>query len=155
MPLLPFEHQPITVPVSDRTTDGTTFKQLARWLSMYPAQHPRTDEVTVQVRVQVSLYADNNGAYGELLTGKGLSSYEVTLHADNNSAVDPQTGEVLYIRGNETPEEWAALLAADEAPLMLQGDWFEMLLNTRPVEIGPMIKQFIEQADQPPFNKFS
>jgi len=155
MPLFPFEHQPIEVPVTDRSTASTTIKQKARFLTLHASQNPLSGEITVTIRVRVDLYADDNGQYGELLTGKGLTSYEVSLLADNNTAVDPQTGAVRHIRTAQTTDEWQALLAADEAPLMLQGDWFEMLLNTQQVAIGPMLRQFIEQADQPPFSKFS
>jgi hypothetical protein len=155
MPLIPFEHQPIVVAVADRTSAGTTFKQKAQFLSLHAAQNPATGEVTVTIRVRVDLYASDAGQYGELLSGKGLSSYEVTLLADNNSAVDPATGAVQLMRTNELPSEWQALLEAHPAPLMLQGDWFEMLLNNQPVAIGPMIRQFIEQANQPPFSKFA
>ncbi|RZK13523.1 MAG: hypothetical protein EOO56_26905 [Hymenobacter sp.] len=154
MPLIPFQHQPITVAVADRTSAGTTFKQKAQFLSLHAAQNPATQQVQVTIRVRVDLYADDAGQYGELLLGKGLSSYEVTLVADNNTAVDPQTGAVQLMRSNETAEQWQALLDGHEAPLMLQGDWFEMLLNTQQVAIGPMLRQFIEQADQPPFAKF-
>jgi hypothetical protein len=155
MPLVPFAHQPIIVEVSDRTSAGTIIKQKACFLSLHAAQYPTTGEVVVTILVRVDLYADDAGQYGEQLNGKGLSSYEVTLLADNNSAVDPQTGAVLHIRTIQTPAQWADLLEADEAPLMLQGDWFEMLLNTQQVAIGPMLHRFIEQADAAPFSKFS
>lgn len=155
MPLLPYEHQSITVDISDRINANTVIKQRASFLVLHAATQPLTNEITVTIRTRVDLYAEDNGAYGEPLVGKGLSSYEVSLLADNNSAVDPQTGAVRYIRTTENADEWAALLNADEAPLMLQGDWFEYLLNNQPVEIGPMIRRFIEQADQPPFSKFA
>lgn len=153
--LVSFERQPITVDVSDRQSAGTLIKQRATFLTLHAAQHALTSEVTVTIGVRVDLYANDAGQYGERLVGKGLASYAVTLLADNNSAVDPTTGAVLHIRASETTDEWAALLAADERPLMLQGDWFEMLLRTQEVAIGPMIRQFIEQADAAPFNKFS
>lgn len=155
MPLLPFQHQLITVAVADRRSADTTIKQRATFLALQAVQGPLTQEVMVNIRVRVDLYADAAGQYGELLSGRGLNSYEITLIADNNTAVDPRTGEVKHIRSTESPTQWLALLDADEAPLMLQGDWFELLLNNQPVAIGPMIEQFIEQADQPPFSKFA
>jgi hypothetical protein len=155
MPLVPFEHQYIDVEVSDRVSAGTVIKQRARFLSMLATQHPTAGVVIVTIKVRVDLFADNMGQYGEQLQGKGLSSYDVTLLADNNSAVDPATGAVLLMRTNQLDTEWQQQLASYPAPLMLQGDWFEMLLNTQSVAIGPMLRQFIEQADQPPFSKFS
>jgi hypothetical protein len=154
MALLPYQHTVIEVDVSDRIVNNTIIKQKARWLSMLAAQDALSDLLTVQVRVRVSLYANDNGEYGPPLTGKGLSTYDVTLIADNNTAVNPGTGEVRCIRNNETDEEWLTLVASHHEVLMYQGDWFAKLLNEQAVMIAPMLRDFMLQADQAPFSKY-
>lgn len=152
MPLLPIPRTFLDVDVTDRTAG---VKQRARWLSMRAQQNPLTGEVSVQLQVQVSQYqADEAGNYGEPLTGKGIQAYTVPLIADNNSAVDPQTGAVLYMRTNESDADWRALLDGKDEPLMLQGDWFLALMSQQ-IAITPLLHTFMQQADQPPFSKFA
>lgn len=155
MPLLAHEPQFIEVEVSDRVYGDTTLKQKARWVNMTISQDATTGFVSVNVKLRVFLFANDNGMYGEAISGKGLSTYDVLLVADNNTAVNPQTGEVRYLRVNETPEQWAALLAEKPEPLMLQGSFFETLLHAAPVQIEPMLRSFMQMADQAPFSKFS
>lgn len=152
MPLIPTARDFLDVDVSDRTPG---VKQRARWLSMLATQNPLTGAVSVQLQVQVSQYTqDEAGGYGERLTGKGINAYPVPLIADNNSAVDPQTGAVRYMRTAESDADWQALLESKPEPLMLQGDWFLALMSQQ-IAITPLLRGFMEQADQPPFSKFS
>lgn len=146
MPLLPYERTHIDVAVSDRVPG---LKQSARWLSMLAKQDPLTGIVTVQLQVQVT---QTNEA-GEPLAGKGIQTYTVPLNANNASAVNPETGEVVYMQTSETEAEWLEMLNRKAEPLLLQGDWFGGLM----VQMGitPLIQSFMEQADQPPFSKFS
>lgn len=155
MPLIPHTQTPIEVEVSDRVYNGTIFKQKARFKDMFIQQDYPFGICSVRVSVIVSLYANDNGAYGEQISGKGLSSYEIPLMADNNCAVDPQTGEIKYVRKNEMENAWLVFLQSKEEPLMLQGDFFEMLMHTQSVAIEPMLRNFMLQADQAPFSKFT
>lgn len=155
MPLVPHTPTFIEVEVADRVYGSTIFKQKARFMHMDTDQNVYTGVVFVLVRLRVLLFANVNGAYGDQITGNGISSYDVTLIADNNCAVDASTGVVKYIRINETDNEWASLLESKPENLMLQGNFFEVLMHTTPVQIEPMLRNFMLQANQAPFNKFT
>lgn len=155
MPLLPFINKPIEVDVSDRIYNGTIFKQKACFKSMLIEQDEMFKTCSVTVFVHVSVYSDDNGAYGDVIGGKGLSGYGVKLVADNKCAVNPQTGEVLYIMGDEREDTWLAIISAKPEPLMLQGNFFEAIMHMAPVEIAPMLRRFMLQADTAPFNKYT
>lgn len=155
MPLLAHTAESIEVEVCDRTYAGTVFKQKAKFLNMNIQQREENAQVSVLVELKVTLYSNNNGAYGDAITGAGISSYNVTLTADNNCAVNPTTGAVLYMRRNIYDMLWEDSLAEKPEDLMLQGDYFEKLMHSTPVEIAPMLRDFMLQANQAPFNKFS
>jgi len=155
MALAPYNHEFIEVEVQDRVIGGTIIKQKAIFNRMDILQNQYTGAVNVTVWVRVNLFANVAGAYGDKLDGKGLSSYDITLTADNNSAVDPTTGAIKFIRFTETDEQWKTMLESKVEPLMLQGDFFEYLMNYAPVEIAPMLRNFIVQANSAPFNKFA
>ena len=155
MPLLPHTPTPIINEVSDRVYNGTTFKQKAQFVALSITQDEVTYQLCLSVKLKASLFANDNGNYGDEIIGKGITTYQVTLVADNNCAVNPQTGAVVYVRQNETLVEWMNLLASKEEPLMLQGDFFEYLMHSAPVEIEPLLRNFMAQADMDPFNKFA
>lgn len=154
MSLIPYTNTAIEVEVSDRIYNETIFKQRAKFLGMEIWQSPVNNTVTVLVKMLVTLYASVNGGYGNEITGKGLVPYQVTLVADNNCGVNPQTGGILHVRTTESDTDWDSLLQADAQPLMLQGDFFNMLMHSQAVEIEPMLRNFILQADTAAFNKF-
>lgn len=155
MPLAPHTPKFIEVEVADRVYGSTIFKQKARFMHMDIDQNVYTGVVFVLVRLRVFLFANVGGAYGDEITGNGISGYDVTLIADNNCAVDVTTGDVKYIRVNETDKEWATLLDSKPENLMFQGDFFEVLMHTAPVQIEPLLRNFMTQANQAPFNKFA
>ena len=155
MPLSTFAHSFIEIPVSDRTPG---VKQKARWLNMTPSQDPDTGEVSIKAWVLVNPYAADDTApdgYGAPLRGNGIDPYKVVLIADNNTAVDATTGEVLFVRSTENHDEWQAKLQDDPRQLLLQGDFFELLIAYSPIAIGELLENFMRQADAPPFSKFS
>lgn len=154
MPLSLYTHEFVEVEVSDRIFAGTTIKQKARFSNMSIVQKDNGD-VSLLVWVRVSLYANVEGAYGELIAGNGFSAYDIPLTANNDSAVDPSTGLVLYQKTNQNAQGWLDFLNSKPEPLILQGNYFEHMLHHSPVEIGPMLVSFIKQADAAPYNKFS
>lgn len=154
MPLVPHTPKFIEVNVADRTYGSTVFKQKARFMHMDIDQNVYTGVASVLVRLRVFLFSSVAGAYGDEISGKGISTYDVSLVADNNCAVNVTDGSVKYIRVNETEEEWASLLERAPETLMLQGDFFEVLMHSAPVEIEPLLRNFMIQANQAPFNKF-
>lgn len=80
------------------------------------------------------------------------------LRADNDSAVDAATGQVLYERGLLSVDQFAARLNDPEQVtqnVMYQGDFFERVMNHAPVEIAPMMRNFMWQADQAPYFKYA
>lgn len=149
MSLIPFERPFLDVPVNDRTPG---LKQKLRWRKMLIEQHPVTGEISLQVETWATQYADENGDYGALISGNGIEPWRVPLRGDNATAVDPQTGQVLYMRTTENNEQWLALLNSKPEPLLLQGDWFAGLMEQ--MGITPLLRSFMEQANQPPFSKF-
>ena len=150
MPLQTVPRPFIEVDVADRTPG---VKQRARWQKMTVTQDMLTGELTLDLETSASQFTDEEGAYGQELVGRGIHPYRVPLRGDNNCAVDPATGQVLYMRATETPAQWLALLNSKPEPLLLQGDWFAGLMEQ--MGITPLIRQFMEQANQPPFSKFS
>jgi hypothetical protein len=150
MPLLSITRSFIDVDVADRTPG---VKQRARWRKMIVTQDPLTGELVLELETWASQFADEAGAYGPALVGNGIVPYRVPLRGDNDTAVDPETGQVRYMRTTETPQQWLELLAAKPEPLLLQGDWFAGLMDK--MGITPLIRSFMEQANHPPFSKFS
>jgi hypothetical protein len=148
MPLISPPRTFIDVPVTDRTPG---VKQQARWNSLQAQQNPETGVLQLNVGVLVQPYADDNGAYGERLFGKGINPWNVLLVGNNDCAVNPDTGEVLYLRTTETDAQWVDLLNSKPEPLILQGDWF---LGYMAVHITPLLQSFMQAADRAPFNKF-
>lgn len=166
MPLLQLPISAIELPVSDRVLEGTIVKQRVTFDRMNILAEAGVVHV-VQLFLTVRLFAvtAENG-YGPELTGKGFSAYPVVLIADNNTAVDPATGDLLYIRLTEatvlnflagTVEEmpavqpgedrWHSYLDEKPEPLELQGRHFWYLSENVDVRIHDLIKKNIRQAD--------
>jgi len=150
MPLYSPPQTTIELPVSDRVSGDTRFRQKALFLSLFHQQLPG-GESSVRIVVRVRLYAADASAadgYGPQLTGPGLSSYEATLSADNRTLVDAADGTQLAMRQlGQTEAEWQALVESFPQPTMLQGDFFHALRESQPVQIGDMIRHHIQQAD--------
>jgi hypothetical protein len=161
MPLIPYTPQPVIVEVSDRIPG--VLKQKAHVVDYDFKDASRTQSgPTLHVELEVSLYADVNGTYGPEQKGAGLMPYSVFLKADNFCAVTP-AGEIRYLAfenpadptQNESLQAFADRLNTLDELLVLQGNWFEDIMNTQPAYVAPMLRAFILQADQPPFSKFA
>jgi hypothetical protein len=150
MPLILYTPSVIELAVSDRVAGDTRVRQKARFVSLFHQQTPE-GESSVRIVVCVRLYAAAGDDYGPALTGPGFSSYEATLGADNRTLVDARpehAGDVLAIREfGQTQASWQAVVDSFEQPTMLQGDFFEMLRDNQPVQIGDIIRQHIMRAD--------
>lgn len=140
----------IELPVADRVSGDTRIRQRARFLSLVHGQSS-DGACTAVITVLVSLYAAQGEDYGEALSGPGLSTYTVSLSADNQTLVDAGTGQILAIRQGEQPADWQARIdeLSQERTTMLQGDFFEYLRdNGLPGTMRQMIEQHIQQADE-------
>jgi hypothetical protein len=147
MPLLPFQHTPIELPVVDRLPG---IKQLARFLRLTHSQ-ASTGECEATITVLITMYAADGADFGPALSGPGFSTYTVDLVADNNCLVDAATGAVLARRKGATESDWQATIDSFEQPTMRQGDFFEYLRdNGLPGTIRQMIEQHITQSDAAP-----
>lgn len=153
MPLQPGTRALIEIPVTDRTFGDTTIKQKAIFNSLFHQQQA-SGECSAIINVTVRSYASVDGDYGVSLHDKGVPDRQISLSADNHSLVDMTTGGLLAIRRMETNLEWNAIINSFEQPTMLQGDFFELLRENSPIEIGDMIRQHIMLADAPPFSRF-
>ena len=150
MPLIPYTPSVIELAIADRIAGDTLIRQKARFLSLFHKQTPEGIS-SVQIVVRVCLYAAEGQGYGPLLSGPGFSSYEATLGADNRTLVDARpehAGDVLATRElGQTEEAWQAVVDSYPQPTMLQGDFFEMLRDNQPVQIGDIIRRHIARAD--------
>jgi len=147
MPLVNYQRNLIEIDLADRVISGTILKQKATFMSLLHNQNTTTGESSAKITVKVSLYAAAGTAYGVRLNGNGISDYTVDLLANNNTVVDATDGTILAIRGDESEDDWSALLDAYTQPVMLQGHFFEYLRENAQVQIGAMIRQHIAQAD--------
>lgn len=146
MPLSPFTPTQIVIPVADRTFNDTIIKQKATFTRLTHHQSETSSSVTVDVTV--SMYANDNGVYGMALSGMGFAPYHKSLGADNNTLVDAQTGEILEIKADDEPlDMWLAKAAEHEKLVMFQADFFLMLRDNAPIEIGKLITKHITDAD--------
>jgi len=151
MPLITPPPTQIELPVSARVSGDTRVLQKALFLSMFHQQLPN-GAASVRIVVRVSLYAADATApdgYGLPLSGAGFSAYEATLTADNSTLVDAADGtQLAQHQLGQTEAEWQAVVASFPQNTMLQGDFFLMLREHQPVQIGDMIRHHIEQADR-------
>jgi hypothetical protein len=163
MPLVALPTQIIEMPVADRVFGATVIKQKARYQKLIIGDENGT--TTVQLLVKVTQYAFDaeTGGYGAQLP-VDFPERLITLLADNDTAVKPTDGTLLYIKMSnsaalncltgkleEIPQTgggtWRTYLAAKPEPLALQGDFFSLLRDTQPVLIAGLIRQHIQQAD--------
>ncbi|MDF7813597.1 hypothetical protein [Hymenobacter sp. YC55] len=163
MPLISLPFSDIVLPVSDRVAGSTIVKQKAHSPRLSVDEQSRA----VHLLLTVSLFAaTEQGNYGPALSGPGFSDYQVTLVADNNTAVNPQKeGAICYIRISpelalnfltkepvpmpvvENGDSWRSFLDSLPEPLALQGDFFCFLRDTQPVLMRKLIEDHIQQAD--------
>ena len=161
----------IEIEVSDRVFDGTRWKQKALF-SQLIVEQAANGENQARMKLLVAPYAVAvGGGYGQRLPADSPTR-EITLMADNNTAVDPATGALLYLRLNprsvfnyvtsaveplpvvEFPaaatasDPWLEYLNSKPETLMLQGDAFAVMRDTQDVRIRALIIQHIQQADQ-------
>lgn len=150
MPLITHTPSPIVVEVSDRKINDTVIKQKVVFQRLeHRIQTDGTSRVGVSILVE--LYAANGTAYGEKLTGNGFNSYYDELVADNNTIVDVQTGDILAINviafGYKNQPDWIQQANDFKQDVMFQGDFFEVMRDSQPVQIGALIRHHITQAD--------
>lgn len=155
MPLLNFIHTFITSDVSDRKFGDTIVKQRARFKKMLIEQDLVTGRLSITITVITDQYGNEAGNYGILINGNGLSHYEIELHANNDSAVDPNTGQVLFNRNEgELYDAWIERLGTTPTTVMLQGDFYESIMKHLPVNISDDILGNIVSANSAAYNKF-
>lgn len=146
MPLEHYEKTSIEMPVSDRIFNDTIIKQKARFVALNHSQNEIESRATVTA--VVSMFANDNGAYGQELTGNGFHPYNVNMVADNNCLVDATDGSIVAIREpGESDAQWRAKADLHEKPVMFQGDYFEYLREHQPLIIGDLIRLHITQSD--------
>lgn len=154
MPVNPGLRTLIEINVVDRTFGDTTIKQKAIFNSLYHVQKDN-GECSAIINVTVKSYASDKGNYGASLSDLGVPDRFIQLTADNNSLVDATNGTVLVTRKFETNADWDTITNGFTQQTMLQGDFFEMIREKSPIEIGGLIRQHIGLADAPPFSRFS
>lgn len=159
---------PIAPVVADRVFDNSIIKQ-----KIAPRKRLIIDELedgscTVLLQLQVQPYSlTAEGTHGQPLPAD-YPARPVPLVADNNTAVDPATGALRYIKVTESsavnvltqqleqipalePDQpgspWLAWLDNKPEPLALQGDHFAMVRDTERINLRELYEQHIRQAD--------
>jgi hypothetical protein len=164
MPLLPFAHTPLRLPVCPHAASG--LNQAAVFTDLLLHVAPGTGEVTLGITTRLELSPPDRP---EVVAG--LQRPPVQLGADNDTAVyfdadepaNPRNGQPLYFKRGQ-PAEWGTLdeageftalaggLAAAPEPLRLQGDWAETLLHQL---LAPLILANMQAANLPPYNRYA
>ncbi|MBJ6109451.1 hypothetical protein JAO73_10530 [Hymenobacter sp. BT523] len=149
----------LSLPVADKAGTNGLIKQTAVVRRIVLEWDPDTAELSVVQTNRLLLQANDNGQPGVHLATVQVP--DVLLHGDNNSAVDPTTGEVWLNRDNvglpteEPLAAWLARVEADPRQMELQGDWLEKLLHKPGTSIADISLGQLAAANQPPYNKFS
>jgi hypothetical protein len=161
----------ITVDVCDRYG----LKQRAVWAGTTIEPDP-SGGLRVLLHTRIDYYQpDASGGYGEPVpAGKGISSRNETLVADNNTAVyfnpadpaDPRNGEALYFKEGGVIKVWGTRDANGvftplgfpiedvPEPTTGQGDLFGVMMG-QPIIMNDLVAQHITAANQPPYNRFA
>jgi hypothetical protein len=142
--------KPLIVRVADAVFDKTTVGQEAMVIGF----HFKRDVLSLECEVNVDLLVTPrsilpDGSLGEVLKGKLFRTYTQPMNAANDTLVNATTGDVLKIRGQMLSHEWEEAIeeASKDVDTKLQGDWFEDLCAHAAVEIDPLLRKFISDAD--------
>lgn len=154
MPLIPFQHQFIDVPIRPLERTGLTFQRRLRYKHLSPAQDPESGEMVILLTVQVDHFRTQADGTPGLDARELIAQYEETFRADNTEAIDLATGEVVHVRVQQTEAEWQAQLAADPRNLILRGDAYEATMHSGAVDMVPQIRAAMLAADGPPYYRF-
>ena len=156
MPIQSYSPAPFELEVADLVRDQTTVKQKARFTRLEHDDAART----CIVHILVTPYAlATDGGYGEALTRPPFAAYADTIVANNNRLVDMRDGSILAERRKKadgtpgTDADWQQAIEDAEAsgvPAMYQGDYFCYLRDNVDLNIGSVIRRYIEQADATP-----
>ena len=138
-------------------------KQRAEFEQLTVTRNRQTGEFAVEILLAVDQYNCEDGNFGLLMQGNGISAYPVVLRGNNNCAVDPATGAVLLVREgdhntNEFTETYPAFVgrcAADARLMKLQGNWLEDVFHDANVKMAEMVLGNMMLANGAQFNKFS
>jgi hypothetical protein len=117
----------ISIDIPDVVINGTKLKRKATLFTMTYNQSAKY----LALSWTVSYYADSAGSYGQSLA-EIAPSYSRESIADNNTFVNPATGEIL---------------TADSAGhysmnYMGQYDWFNMLAENQTIQVHNLIRQY-------------
>lgn len=175
MPRVHLPLAPIEIPVSDRIQGATTIKQLAVFQDInIRATKDQFGQASCAVYLLLHVYlysALPDGSRGPALAvGPGFAGYyERTLVADNNTAVNATTGQLLYNRrtgtqvlnylsnelelmeGEPGADNWPAFVEAKPEALALQGDLFRYMMDNKNRQEGgitQLIEHHVLAADQ-------
>jgi len=118
---------PISIDIADVEINGTILKRKATLFTMTYNQSAKY----LVLNWSVSFFADSLGFYGRSLS-EIIPSYSHESIADNNTFVNPATGQILI----------ADSTGHYSINYMGQYDWFNMMAETQPLQIHDMIRQY-------------
>jgi hypothetical protein len=147
MNIISYTVEPIEVEVNDLVIGATVIKQKVKF-SHFAFQHTDNGQAVVAVVLNVSRYAKNeDGTIGQKLEGKGFQTYQQSLIADNETYVNPQTGELLWWHEKgQSIEDFEVEIG--DTPVMKQGDFFDNLAREVEIMVVPLIMLHINSAIQ-------
>lgn len=122
-----YNAEPITISIPDYVVNGTKVKRKASLFTMTYNQYAKT----LSLIWTVKCYADSLGKYGEYI-GAMIPDYSRESVADNLTAVNPQTGQILEADSTgKYAINW-----------MGQYDWFHMVSEAQPLHVANLIRQY-------------
>lgn len=141
---IPYQTKTIEINIPDVINAGTILKRKAKLFTMTYNQHAEY----VALNWIVSFYSDDNGEYGASLSGV-IPDYIYESIADNSTAVNPETGEIIFPVETITPavldengNEITPASSTYDVDFMGQYDWFNMLAENQPIQVHRMIEQY-------------
>lgn len=122
-----YDAKPITILIPDFISGETVIKRKAELFTMTYNQSAKTLSLTWTVKC----YADSAGGYGKYI-GAMIPDYSRESIADNQTAVNPATGEIL------TADSTGAYCM----DWMGQYDWFHMISESHPLHVANLIRNY-------------
>ena len=129
----------ILIEIPDVVINDTILKRKARLFTMTYNQN----ELTLTLTWVIGFYANLGGAYGSSIS-ELVNDYSHQSIADNNTKVNPATGEIIFPITTQTVDSnghttEVITYATDH---MGQYDWFNHLAETQPIQVHDMIRQY-------------
>lgn len=133
----------IEIEIPDKIIDGTILKRKAKLFSLVYNMKAKQ----LVLNWEVTFYSHNSdGTYGEDISDL-IPRYTRANIADNTTAVNPSTGEILNWSDLQStfetnPDTGETVEIPTSTPYMLQYDWFNQVGENQDLNIHNTIRQY-------------